>query len=160
MLSKVNSVISDWFRILFQSCSSRNRKRLVAFKPAVRTRGGDFLRYTDAGKILLLVRLPGRVMFGRPQSIMRWAGTCLLLFRSHPARRRGYGPAGRTCSVQVGRVKGIKLHYHECCQSSFPIQSMQVLWPLPQQQHSVSFHVGLTCSIYSEVWCWPCPRKQ
>ena len=30
---------------------------------------------------------------------------CLILFRSHPARRRGYGPASQTCSVQVGREK-------------------------------------------------------
>ena len=160
MLSKVNSVISDWLVEQFQSCSSRSRKRSITLKPAVRTRSGDFFRYTDAGKILLLVRLPGRVMFGRLQSIRRWAGNFLLLFQSRPARRRGYGPAGRTCSVQVGRVEEIKPHYREYCQSSFPIQSMQVLWPLPQQQHSVSFHVGLTCSIYSEVWCWPCPRKQ
>ena len=30
---------------------------------------------------------------------------CLILFRSHPARRRGYGPASQTCSVQVDREK-------------------------------------------------------
>ena len=131
MLSKVNSVISDWLGEQFQSCSSRSRKRSITLKPAVRTRGGDFLRYTDAGKILLLVRLPGRVMFGRLQSIKAMGrGTCFLLLQSHPARRRGYEPAGRTCSVQVGRVEGIKPHYHEYCRSSFPIHSMQVLWPL------------------------------
>ena len=160
MLSKVNPVISDWLGKQFQSCSSRSRKRSITLKPAVRTRGGDFLRYTDAGKILLLDRLPGRVMFGRLQSIRRWVGTCLLLFQSHPARRRGYGPAGRTCSVQVGRVEGIKPHYHEYCQSSFPIQSRQVLWPPPPPQHSVSFHVELTCSIYSEVLYWHCLHKR
>ena len=159
MLSKVNTVISDWLGEQFQSCSSRSRKRSITLKPAVRTRSGDFFRYTDAGKILLLIRLPGRVMFGRLQSIRRWVGTCLLLFQSHPARRRGYGPAGRTCSVQVGRVEGIKPHYHECCQSSYPRQSMQVLLLLPQLRHFVSFHAWLICSIYSEVWCLPCPHK-
>ena len=30
---------------------------------------------------------------------------CLILFRSHPARRHGCGPAGQTCSVQVDREK-------------------------------------------------------
>ena len=159
MLSKVNSVISDWLGKQFQSCSSRSRKRSIAFKPAVRTRSGDFFRYTDAGKILLLVRLPGRVMFGRLQSIRRWAGICLLLFRSHPARRRGYGPIGRTCSVQVGRDGGFKPHYHEYCQSSFPTQSRQVLWPLLLPQRFFSSHAVLTGSIYSEVWCLPCPHK-
>ena len=36
---------------------------------------------------------------------------CLLLFRSHPARRRGYRSTGQAWSVQVGRVEGIKLRY-------------------------------------------------
>ena len=160
MLSKVNLVLSDWLGEQFQSCSSRSRKRSITLKPAVRTRGGDFLRYTDAGKILLLVRLPGRVMFGRLQSIRRCAGNYSFLLQSHPARRRGYRPTGRTCSVQVGRVEGIKPHYHECCQSSYPRQSMQALWLLPQLQHFVSFHAWLICSIYSEVWYWPCLHKR
>ena len=135
-------------------------KRWITLKPAVRTRGGDFFRYTDAGKILLLARLPGRVMFGRLQSFRRWAGTCFLLFRSHPARRRGYGPAGRTCSVQVGRGGGIKPHYHRYYPSSFPIQSRQVLWPPLLPQRSFSFHVVLTGSIYSEVGYWLYPHRR
>ena len=78
-------------------------------------------------------------------------GICLFLLQSHPARRRGYGPAGRTCSVQVGRVEGIKPHYHEYCPPSFPIRSTRVLWQPPQQQHFVSFRVWLTYSICSEA---------
>ena len=88
-----------------QSCSSRSRKHRVAIKPAVRTRSGDFFRYTDAGKILLLGRLPGRVMFGRLQWIRDGRAGFLFLLQSHPARRHGGGTAGRTCSVQVGRGK-------------------------------------------------------
>ena len=79
---------------------------------------------------------------------------CLLLLRSHPARRRGFGPAGRTCPVQVGRNRGIKPHCHEYCRSSFPIQSMQVLWLPPLPKRSFSSHVVLIGSIYSEVGCW------
>ena len=79
---------------------------------------------------------------------------CLLLFRSHPARRRGYDSAGRTCSVQVGRDGEIKLHYHECCLSSFPRQSKQVLWLSQQPQRFVSSRAVLTCSICSGVGYW------
>ena len=43
-------------------------------------KGWRFFRYTDAGKILLLGRLPGRVMFGRLQSIKRWAGNLFALY--------------------------------------------------------------------------------
>ena len=74
MLSRTNSVISDCQGEQFRACSSPSRKRLVTRKPAVRSRSGDFFRYTDVEKILLLDRLPGRVMFGRLQSIRRWAG--------------------------------------------------------------------------------------
>ena len=56
-------------------------------------------------KILPLSRLPGQVIFGWLQSIRRWAGNLLALFRSHPARRRGCRPASQKCSVQVGREK-------------------------------------------------------
>ena len=87
-------------------------------------------------------------------------GNCFLLLRSRPARRHSYGPASRTCSVQVGRFEGIKPHYHEYSLSSFPIQSTRVLWlPLPQQ-HSVSFHAWLTYSICSEAGHLPCLHKQ
>ena len=81
-------------------------------------------------------------------------GNCFLLLRSHPARRHSYGPAGRTCSVQVGRDGEIKLHYHECCLSSFPRQSKQVLWLSQQPQRFVSSRAVLTCSICSGVGYW------
>ena len=73
MLSRV-SCNKCLAREQYRACSSLSRKRLVTRKPAVRARGGDFFRYTDAEKILLLDRLPGRVMFGRLQSIRRRAG--------------------------------------------------------------------------------------
>ena len=81
-------------------------------------------------------------------------GNCFLLLRSRPARRHSYGPASRTCSVQVGRDGEIKLLYHEYCLSSFPKQSRQVPWPLPLPQRFFSSHAVLTGSIYSEVGCW------
>ena len=81
-------------------------------------------------------------------------GNCFLLLRSHPARRHRYGPAGRTCSVQVGRDGEIKLHYHECCLSSFPKQSRQVLWLSQLPQRFVSSRAVLTCSICSGVGYW------
>ena len=99
----INQTMSNEAGAQLQSCSSRSRKHRVAIKPAVRTRSGDFFRYTDAGKILLLVRLPGRVMFGRLQWFFDGRENCLFLLQSRPARRHGGGPAGRTCSVQVGR---------------------------------------------------------
>ena len=160
MLSGMNSVISDWLGYSSNPVRPGAVKRWIALKPAVRTRGGDFFRYTDAGKILPLVRLPGRVMFGRLQSIRRWRGSCLLLLQSHPARRRGCGLAGRTCSVQVGRVEEIKPHYRKYYRSSFPKQSTRVLWLLLQQQHSVSFRVWSTCSICCEVGHLPCLHKR
>ncbi len=48
---------------------------------------------------------------------------CLILFRSHPARRRGYGPASQTCSVQVGRGKGVKQHYPSDLLQDPPVSS-------------------------------------
>ena len=81
-------------------------------------------------------------------------GNCFLLLRSRPARRHSYGPASRTCSVQVGRDGEIKLHYHECCLSSFPRQSKQVLWLSQQPQRFVSSRAVLTCSICSGVGYW------
>ena len=81
-------------------------------------------------------------------------GNCFLLLRSRPARRHSYGPASRTCSVQVGRDGAIKLHYHECCLSSFPRQSKQVLWLSQQPQRFVSSRAVLTCSICSGVGYW------
>jgi hypothetical protein len=66
-------------------------------------KGWRFFRYTDAKKYYSLSDcLDGVCSAGYNQSGDGRA-TCLILFRSHPARRRGYGPAGRTCSVQVGR---------------------------------------------------------
>ena len=81
-------------------------------------------------------------------------GNCFLLLRSRPARRHSYGPAGRTCSVQVGRDGEIKPHYHECCLSSFPKQSRQVLWLSQLPQRFVSSRAVLTCSICSGVGYW------
>ena len=81
-------------------------------------------------------------------------GNCFLLLRSRPARRHSYGPASRTCSVQVGRDGEIKLHYHECCLSSFPRKSKQVLWLSQQPQRFVSSRAVLTCSICSGVGYW------
>ena len=92
----------------------------------------------------------------RPAIIRQAMGGRIVFFllRSHPARRRGYGSAGRTCSVQVGRDGGIKQHSHEYYRSSFPKQSRQVPWPLPLPQRFFSSHAVLTGSIYSEVGCW------
>ena len=152
MLSGMNSVISDWLGTQFQSCSSRSRKNVglhaslpfgqgVEIFSAIRMRK-KYYRLADC--------LDGLCSAGYNRS-GDGRGISLLLLQSHPARRRGYEHAGRTCSVQVDRVKGVKLHYHEYCLSSFPIQNTRVLWlPLPQQ-HSVSFHAWSTCSIYSEV---------
>ena len=160
MLSGMNSVISDWLGTQIQSCSSRSRKvglrsslpfgQGVEIFSAIRMRE-KYYSLADC--------LDGLCSAGYNQS-GDGRGTCLLLLQSHPARRRGYGLAGRTCSVQVGRIEEVKLHYHEYCPSSFPIQSTRVLWlPLPQQ-HSVSFHAWLTYSICSEAGHLPCPHKQ
>ena len=161
MLSKVNSVISNWPRVIVPILFVPEPKNVwlhsslpfgqgVEIFSAIRMRG-KYYSLTDC--------LDGLCSAGYNQS-GDGRGSCLPSFQSRPARRRGYAPTGRTCSVQVGRIEGIRPHYHEYCQSSFPTQSMHALWPLPLPQHSVSFHVWLTGSIYSEVWCWPCRRTQ
>ena len=64
-----------------------------------------FFRYTDAEKYYLLPDcLDGLFLAGYNQSGDGRA-ICLILFRSHPARRRGCGPASQKCSVLVGREK-------------------------------------------------------
>ena len=138
---------------MLRSCSSPSQKSFADPQACRSTRRWRFFRYTDAKKYYLLVDCLDRLCLAGYNQSGDGRAACVILFRSHPARRRGYGPAGRTCSVQVGRVEGIKPHYHECCQSSYPRQSMQVLWLLLQLQHFVSFHAWLICSIYSEVWC-------
>ena len=152
MLSKVNSLISNWPRVIVPILFVPEPKNVwlrsslpfgqgVEIFSAIRMRG-KYYPLSDC--------LDGLCSAGYNQS-GDGRGSCLPSFQSRPARRRGYAPTGRTCSVQVGRVEEIKPHYREYCQSSFPIQSMQVLLPLPQLRHSVSFHAWLICSIYSEV---------
>ena len=117
-------------------------------------KGWRFFRYTDAEKYYSLADcLDGLCSAGYNHS-GDGRGNCFLLLRSHPARRHSYGPAGRTCSVQVGRIEEIKLHYHEYCQSSFPKQSRQVLWLSQLPQRFVSSRAVLTCSICSGVGYW------
>ncbi len=79
MLSGMNSVISDWLGTQFQSCLSWSRKTLDYAQACRSDKGWRFFRYTNAGKILPLVRLPGWVMFGRLQSFRRWAWNLLSL---------------------------------------------------------------------------------
>ena len=66
---------------------------------------------------------------------------CLLLFRSHPARRRDYSSTGQTCSVQVGRWKVVKLHHHLYPRPVHPssygwIQDSDRLAHKPNPQHT------------------------
>ena len=91
----------------------------------------------------------------RPAIISQAMGGRIVFFllRSHPARRRGYGPAGRTCSVQVGRDGEIKLHSHEYYRSSFPKQSRQVLLQQLRLQRFSFYHDGSFCSTcYGDVY--------
>jgi len=67
------------------------------------TRRWRFFRHTDAKKYYLLVDCLDRLCLAGYNQSGDGREDCLLLLRSHPARRRGYGPAGQTCSVQVGR---------------------------------------------------------
>ena len=138
-----------------QKCSEPVRPRAenaaLSDKPAVRGRGGDFFAIRMRKKYYSLSDcLDGLCSAGYNQS-GDGRGICLFLLRSHPARRRGYGSAGRTCSVQVGRIEGVKQFYHRYYRSSSPIRSTRVLWQPPQQQHFVSFRVWLTYSICSEA---------
>jgi hypothetical protein len=100
-------------------------------KPAVRESGGDFFRYTDAEKILPLARCAwtGHVW---PDKIFQAMGA--LRFVSVPILPRPSPwlrtDPGQTCPVKAGRDEVIKLLYHGCDQSSFPKQSMRVLWLL------------------------------
>ena len=80
-------------RVKVPSLFAPEPKYQAALKPAVRAGSGDFSRHTDAGKILLPGRLPGQVMFGRLQSIRRWAGN---LSSSPPIPSRP-SPWLRTC---------------------------------------------------------------
>ena len=138
----------------YRACSSLSRKHLVTRKPAVRARGGDFSAIRMRKKYYSLADcLDGLCSAGYNHS-GDGRGNCFLLLRSRPARRHSYGPASRTCSVQVGRDGEIKLHYHECCLSSFPRQSKQVLWLSQQPQRFVSSRAVLTCSICSGVGYW------
>ena len=74
MLSKVNSVISDCLGETVPSLFVPEPKTFGHTQACRSGKGWRFFRYTDAEKILLLGRLPGRVMFGQLQSIRRWAG--------------------------------------------------------------------------------------
>lgn len=155
MLSRVNSVISD---CLGGNSSEPVHPRAENVWPHASLPFGQGVEIFSAIRMRekyyrLSDYLDGLCSAGYNQS-GDGRGSCLLLLRSHPARRRGYGPAGRTCSVQVGRDGGIKQHSHEYCRSSFPKQSRQVPWPLPLPQRFFSSHAVLTGSIYSEVGCW------
>ena len=110
MLSKVNKVISDWLGgtvpILFVPepknvwlHSSLPFGQGVEIFSAIRMRK-KYYSLTDC--------LDGLCSAGYNQSGDGRADS-LFLFRSHPARRRGHRLTGRTCSVQVGRVEGLKL---------------------------------------------------
>ena len=70
-------------------------------------KGWRFFRYTDAKKYYLLPDCLDRLCLAGYNQSGDGRVTCLLLFRSHPARRRGYGPASQTCSVQVGRGNAV-----------------------------------------------------
>ena len=74
-----------------QACRSRKRWR--------------FFRYTDAKKYYLFPDCLDRLFLAGYNQSGDGRAICLILFRSHPARRRGYGPASQTCSVQVDREK-------------------------------------------------------
>ena len=77
LVSNVTRLYAGMSRTNAPKCSEPVRPRAknaaLSAKPAVRGRGGDFFRYTDAKKILPLARLPGQVMFGWLQSLRRWA---------------------------------------------------------------------------------------
>ena len=134
-------VCQERTRKMLRACSSPSQNVAIHTRPAVRGRGGDFSAIRMRKKYYSLTDcLDGLCSAGYNQS-GDGRGSCLLLLQSHPARRRGYDSAGRTCSVQVGRIEEVKLHYHEYCPSSFPIQSTQVLWLPLLPQHFVSFHV-------------------
>ena len=154
MLSKVNSVISDCLGETVPSLFVPEPKTFGHTQACRSGKGWRFFRYTDAEKYYSLADCLDGLCSASYNQSGDGREDCLLLFRSHPARRRGYGSAGRTCSVQVGRDGGIKQHSHEYYRSSFPKQSRQVPWPLPLPQRFFSSHAVLTGSIYSEVGCW------
>ena len=88
-----------------RACLSRSRILSDLAKPAVRESGGDFFRYTDAEKILPLARCAWTGHVWPDKTFRRWAHYVLFLFRSCPARRRGYGRIrpDMTCQGRQGR---------------------------------------------------------
>ena len=88
---------------LLRSCSSPSRKNFADPQACRSTRRWRFFRYTDAKKYYLLVDCLDRLCLAGYNQSGDGREICLLFLRSHPARRRGYGHAGQTCSVQVGR---------------------------------------------------------
>ena len=155
MLSKVNSVISDCLGETVPSLFVPEPKTFGHTQACRSGKGWRFFSLYGCGKNTTPCPIAW-TGYVRPAIIRQAMGGRIVFFllRSHPARRRGYGSAGRTCSVQVGRDGGIKQHSHEYYRSSFPKQSRQVPWPLPLPQRFFSSHAVLTGSIYSEVGCW------
>ena len=104
MLSGMKSVICDWPGTQFQSCSSRSRKTLDYAQACRSDKGWRFFPLYGCGKNTTACPITW-TGYVRPATINQAMGgeTCFLLLQSHPARRLGYGLAGRTCSVQVGR---------------------------------------------------------
>ena len=88
---------------MLRSCSSPSQKSFADPQACRSTRRWRFFRYTDAKKYYLLVDCLDRLCLAGYNQSGDGREICLLFLRSHPARRRGYGHAGQTCSVQVGR---------------------------------------------------------
>ena len=137
---------------MLRACSSPSRKTFGYTQACRSGKGWRFFSLYGCGKNTTACPIAW-TGYVRPVTIHQAMGgeTCFILFRSHPARRRGYEPTGRTCSVQVGRGGWVKQHYHGYHQSSSHTKNRQVLWPQQQRLRFAFFLDELICSISCEA---------
>ncbi len=160
MLSKVNPVVSDWLGKTAPNLFVPEPKNVWLHSSLPFVQGVEIFSAIRMREKYYSLHdcLDGLCSAGYNQSGDGRAD-CLLLFRSHPARRRDYGRAGRACSVQVGRDGWIKQRHRGYHQSSSPIRSMQVLWLQQLRLRYASFPDESVCSISCEAGCWLCPHR-
>ena len=152
MLSGMNSVISNWLRYTVPILFVPEPKTLDYTQACRSDKGWRFFPLYGCGKNTTAcpIAWTGYVW---PATINQAMGGKLVFFCSNPIPPVALAtdlPAEHVLSRSAGGG-GIKQHYRIYCQSSFPKQNTRVLWPRLQRQHSVSFRVWSTCSIYSEV---------
>ena len=111
LVSNVTRLYAGMSRTDTPKCSEpvRPRAKTLHYPPSLpfEEEGEIFFAIRMRKKYYLLLDCLDRLCLAGYNHSGDGRAACLILFRSHPARRRGYEPASQTCSVRVGRGNGV-----------------------------------------------------